>query len=80
MSLEQLNYLEHLQLGYEGEVQLGQAIQQSKVNGVYLQDLLISINQTEVQIDALIVKNQQLYVLEVKNYQGDYYLENDCWY
>ncbi|OIJ19135.1 hypothetical protein BKP45_14290 [Anaerobacillus alkalidiazotrophicus] len=37
-------------------------------------------NNTNIQIDSLIISPVKIYLLDVKNYEGNYYIESDRWY
>jgi len=53
-----------------------------KLSGNYLilNDLLLEINNTIFQLDSLLIAQQIIYLFEVKNYEGDYYIKDDQWY
>ncbi|WP_373370781.1 nuclease-related domain-containing protein [Lederbergia panacisoli] len=44
-----------------------------------LNDLLLERNNTEFQIDAVIIAQNSILLFEVKNHEGDYYIENNQW-
>jgi hypothetical protein len=45
--------------------------------GIILNDLLFETNNTFYQIDSLFLTTHTIYLFEVKNYEGDFYLERD---
>jgi hypothetical protein len=45
-----------------------------------LNDLLLESNSTIFQIDSLLIFGNTIYLIEVKNFEGDFYIENEKWY
>ena len=43
-------------------------------------DLLLESNQTEFQIDSLLIFPNKIFPIEVKNFEGDFYVKEDKWY
>lgn len=73
--------LRNLRKGYEGERKLYAMLEENlPPNYLILTDLLLKQHQTEFQIDLLLIGNDTLYPLEVKNYEGDYVIQGDNWY
>lgn len=71
----------NLQKGHFGEVKLYHLLKNEKSsNHIILFDLLLESNNTESQIDCLLIDQQTIILLEVKNYEGDFYMERDQWY
>lgn len=46
-------------------------------NNTLLFDLLFEQNQTMFQIDATLLISDSIYLFEVKNYYGDFFLDGD---
>ncbi len=44
-----------------------------------LNDLLLEYGGNVFQIDSLLISQKIIYIFDVKNYDGDFYLENDKW-
>lgn len=63
--------------GYEGEKNYIALLEQFERGTILVSDLLLKINKTIVQIDSLLITHDTVYLYEVKNYQGEYYLEED---
>ncbi len=81
LSGEQTLNFTNLTKGYEGERKLNDLLKEHlSSNYLVLNDLLLQSNHSEFQIDTLIIGKQKIYPLEVKNYEGDFYVENDKWY
>ncbi|MFV8828776.1 nuclease-related domain-containing protein [Alkalihalobacterium sp. APHAB7] len=45
-----------------------------------LNDLLFEHNHTIFQIDSVLITGESILLIEVKNYDGDYYMEEEKWY
>lgn len=45
-----------------------------------VKDLLLESNNTVFQVDTLLISPETVYLFEVKNYEGDFYIESDRWY
>jgi hypothetical protein len=69
-----------LRKGYDGEVLFDSMTEKLDCDCLILNDLLLRINHTVFQIDALMITFDTVYFFEVKNYEGDYYYENEKWY
>lgn len=66
-----------LEKGYEGEVQFDHWFTNHKVDSLIINDLLLEVNGTLFQIDSFVITQDRLYLFEVKNLEGDYYLDGD---
>lgn len=65
-----------LSKGFEGEIQFDKWMETLSKDWIIVNDLLLEINDSIVQIDSILIINNKLYPFEVKNYEGDYYYEN----
>lgn len=77
LSNKDKQYYYSLKKGYEGEVLFDVLTEKLQCECFILNDLLLNINNTTVQIDTLIITSGKIYLFEVKNYEGDYYYESD---
>jgi hypothetical protein len=77
-SKEHSNYL-YLEKGYEGEVIFDHRMEEVEKGFLVLNDLLLEHGNTKFQIDSLFL-SQIIHMFEVKNLEGDYYIEGDRWY
>ncbi|OEH53328.1 hypothetical protein AQ616_16645 [Oceanobacillus sp. E9] len=68
---------EKIKQGYEGERRFDQLCDEIDGNNLILQDLLFTHNNTTFQIDSVIITKDTIYLLEIKNYKGEYIYEND---
>lgn len=74
---EQRRY-EQLQRGFIGEKRLEKIIKEGNFENIIpIFDCLFEVNDQEFQVDCILLTTDTLYLLEIKNYTGDYYLENN---
>nr|WP_263328449.1 nuclease-related domain-containing protein [Neobacillus sp. Marseille-Q6967] len=76
---ELINY-QYLEKGYEGELRSDEWLQGLTDQWLVLHGLLLEYNGSKFQIDTLIIAYEKIYILDIKNYEGDYYLDGDKWY
>jgi DNA-directed RNA polymerase subunit M/transcription elongation factor TFIIS len=70
----------NLEKGFEGERKFDQLTEVLKEERYILNDLLLEVNNSYFQIDSLIISQEAIYLLDVKNYLGDYYLDSNKLY
>jgi len=70
-------YYSNLEKGYEGETCFDQLAEGVEEERYVIHDLLLEANNSHFQIDSLIISQGVIYLLDIKNYQGDWYLESD---
>ncbi|UTR11820.1 NERD domain-containing protein [Evansella sp. LMS18] len=80
LSEETNNYYLSKLKGYEGECYLDSLLATLTSNSLILGDLLFEQNNTTFQIDTLLLSQKTIYLFEVKNFEGDYYIKNGDWY
>lgn len=80
LSTDDERYYNNLRQGYSGECQFDQMVSDANINCMVLNDLLLENNHTEIQIDSILINQGKLYLIEIKNYEGDYYIQVDRWY
>lgn len=66
-----------MEKGYEGEVQFDHWFTKHTVESLIINDLLLEVNGTHFQIDSLVITQDRIHLFEVKNLEGDYYLDGD---
>src|SRR5690606_38573363 len=67
--------------GHEGEKQFYQLIKNNHTtNSIFLHDLLLQSNNSLLQIDHILIHAQTIFSFEVKNYEGEFIIENGNWY
>lgn len=66
--------------GYEGELFLSKYLKESlEVDHIALYGLHLEDNQKEFQIDCLLILQDEIYVIEVKHYRGEYEIVRNDW-
>lgn len=63
--------------GYQGEVLFDQMMQNLSIEHLIINDLLFEVGNTHFQIDSLLIKQNKIHLFDVKNFEGDYYLEGE---
>lgn len=76
---EKQHYL-NLKKGYEGEVLFDSYAKQLSCECLIVNDLLLQHNNVTFQVDSTIILSDTLFFYEVKNFEGDFYLESDKFY
>jgi hypothetical protein len=74
------NNITSCEKGYEGELRSDKWLENLTDNWLVLHGLLLEYHGSRFQIDTLIIAHEKIYILDVKNYEGDYYLEDDKWF
>ncbi|QQZ10128.1 nuclease-related domain-containing protein [Heyndrickxia vini] len=80
LSDKELSYYLTLKKGYEGEKRFDQWLEKLSSDCLILNDLLFEYNNNVFQIDSLVLTSNIIHFFEVKNFEGDYYIENEKWY
>ena len=80
LSPKDYSYFLNLEKGFSGEQQFDQLLEQSSEEWIILNDLLFDYSNTLFQIDSLLITGDCIYIFEVKNYEGDFYIDQDRWY
>src|SRR5699024_1610383 len=71
----------NLYKGLEGEQRFSRLLKNRLPSRyVVLTDVLLEQNESEFQLDILVIADDTIYPLEVKNYDGDFVIRNDRWY
>lgn len=74
-------YYSNLEKGYAGELIFDQLLLTNlSLNCLILNDVLLESNNNEFQNDTFLISQNTLYQFEVKNFEGDFYLERNKWY
>jgi hypothetical protein len=67
--------------GFEREKQFDQFLEKYlTIDCLVLHDLLLETNNTFFQINTMLISQKTIQIFEVKNYEGDYFIEADKWY
>lgn len=77
---DQLTY-KNLKKGYLGELTFARMLDKTLTKPpLLLYDLSLQLNNSKFQIDCLPIFNNKIFLLEIKNFEGDFYFHNDNWY
>ena len=75
------NYYLNFEKGYAGEKKFDEWMGGFfRDNWLILNDLLLENKNSVFQIDSLLITSQKIYLFEIKNYDGDFYIEDNKWY
>ncbi|MCF6137913.1 nuclease-related domain-containing protein [Pseudalkalibacillus berkeleyi] len=66
--------------GYEGECKFDEWLSPLISGKIVLNDLLLEYNNSIFQIDSLLLTTENIILFEVKNFEGDYYINGSEWY
>lgn len=69
-----------LKRDFEGEQKSDVWLEWLSKEWLIIHDLLLEYNNSKFQIDTLLISQDKIYPLDVKNFEGDYYVEGDNWY
>ncbi|MGD6830903.1 nuclease-related domain-containing protein [Sutcliffiella halmapala] len=71
----------NLDKGYRGEIMFDEYMKDvSNENNIILNDLLLEYKNTIFQIDSLFQFSNTLHLFEVKNFEGDFFIDEEKWY
>jgi hypothetical protein len=80
LSVKDEQHCVFLEKGFEGEIVFDRMVDRLDAEFIILNDLLLETQGNFFQIDKLLIFGDNISMFEVKNYEGDYYIENDIWY
>lgn len=70
----------NLEKGFEGELMFDKLLETLPDNWLTIGDLLLRKNNNYFQIDSTVISHDKISLFEVKNFEGDFYIENGKWY
>jgi len=74
-------HFHNLDKGYRGEIMFDEYMKEvSNENNLILNDLLLEYKNTIFQIDSLFQFSNTLHLFEVKNFEGDFIIDEEKWY
>lgn len=81
LSPEEKNQLEIYTKGYKGEWKFYELLKEH-VHATYigLFDLQLELNNNEFQIDSLLIFQDAVYLIELKNFEGDFLVNGEAWH
>src|SRR5690625_548825 len=72
---------EVLDKGYAGEKKFNHILNELLSSDcIVLFDLLLESNGTSFQIDCSLIFQETFYLIEIKNFEGDFYIKEENWY
>jgi len=80
LSEEDGSHYSNLEKGYAGELKFDLLTESLQDQRLTLNDLLLQQNGTFFQNDSIILSQEALYLFEIKNYEGEYFYENEKLY
>ncbi|AXF55529.1 nuclease-related domain-containing protein [Salicibibacter kimchii] len=80
-SEDEKQYYLNLEKGFEGELQFDRWLKKAlTADCLILNDLLLDHNRSLFQIDSLLMFQNVIYLIDVKNFEGNFYLDNQQWH
>lgn len=79
LSEKETQYYHKIQKGYKGEVEFDKSLRVFSDGWLFLNDLLLEHNNAFFQIDSLGISQNDLYLFEIKYYEGDFIVNGDTW-
>ncbi|WP_042354261.1 nuclease-related domain-containing protein [Bacillus rubiinfantis] len=76
-SSEDKLYYSRIEKGFQGELQFDSLSDKLKSDCIVKKGLLLEVHNSEFQIDSLIMFRKLIFLLDIKNYEGDYYCEEN---
>ncbi len=76
---DELRYLS-LTKGYEGEIFFDNVMDNYSKDWLVLKNLLFEMNHSLFQVDTLVIYHDLIHLFDVKNFEGDFFIEGDKWY
>ncbi|QED46257.1 nuclease-related domain-containing protein [Cytobacillus dafuensis] len=80
LSEKEKNIYLNLEKGFKGELWFDNWLENLSGEWLVLNDLLLESNNSVFQIDTLLITSEKIYLFEIKNYEGDFYIQGDKWY
>lgn len=77
LSAQDKKYYLNIERGYQGEVIFDQLTANLESDMLVLNDLCLEFHRTVFQIDSLIISQNTIFLMEIKNYEGDYKYESE---
>lgn len=76
---ERFRYLT-LKKGYEGELNFDSLVVDLQEERLIVNDILLEVNNSYFQIDSFIISQGVIHLLDIKNFEGDYYYDSGKFY
>lgn len=69
----------YLEKGFEGEKQFDALADTFLKDMLFMNDLLLEQNNSHFQMDSLGFSKEGLHLFDIKNFEGEFYMEGDTW-
>lgn len=76
---EEKNYLT-MKKGYEGERKFDKLLESISDDCTILNDLLLENSNSLFQIDSLLIHEGTIFIINIKNFEGDYFIDGEKWF
>src|SRR5690625_4457975 len=81
LSSEEKQTYQKLQKGYHGELKFFEFLNENlPSNRLILNSLRLQTDNSEFQLDSLLFHKDTVHLFEVKNFEGDFYIQGKRWY
>lgn len=80
LTAKDANHYLFLEKGFEGEKKFDFMLEALSDDLLIVNDLLLEYNKTIFQIDTLLIFYDNISVFDIKNNEGDYFLEGEDWF
>ncbi|QQK77010.1 NERD domain-containing protein [Salicibibacter cibarius] len=81
LTIKENQYYLKLLKGFEGEKEFDRLLQQElKVDCLVINGLLLEHNLTVFQIDSLLIFQNDIFLIEIKYFEGDFYTDDGRWH
>ncbi|GAA0328352.1 hypothetical protein GCM10008967_18560 [Bacillus carboniphilus] len=69
-----------LERGFEGEMEFSRLVMERDIEGILLNDLLYEYKGSLFQVDKLLLINNSILLLDIKNHEDDYIIKEGKWH
>lgn len=81
LSEKDLLHYGNLKKDFNGEQNFIHLLEEKfSIRFILCNNLLFKVNNTEFQIDILLISSNRIYMFEVKNYEGDFIIQDEQWF
>lgn len=81
LSSHEKQQLDNRLKGFQGEELFAELLQRNSAeNQLILHNLRLESNDTEFEMDCLVLQNEVIHLFEVKNYEGDFLYDDGKWF
>lgn len=80
LSPSDLQQYERLKKGHEGEQQFALILASIENDWIPLHSLLLEYQESLFQLDAVLITSETIFLFDIKNIDGEYYIEEENWF